>query len=64
MSEESLEIGLKIHKRKAKFMTNIDRTDSIQIDRTEIEEVTNYKFQGQTIATENRAKQEVSIRIK
>ena len=64
VNEESLKIGLKIHKGKTKFMTNIDTTDNIQINGTEIEKVTNYKYLGQTIAMENRTKQEVSIRIK
>ena len=45
-------------------MTNVDTTDNIQINRTEIEKVTNYKYLGQTITMENRTKQEVSIRIK
>ena len=64
VNEESLKIGLKIHKGKTKFMTNIDTTDNIQINGTEIEKVTNYKYLGQTIAMENSTKQEVSIRIK
>ena len=64
VNEESLKIGLKIHSRKTKFMTNIDSTDNIQINRTKIENVTNYKYSGQTTAMENRTKQEVSIRIK
>ena len=64
VNEESLKIGLKIQKGKTKFITNIDTTDKIQINGTEIEMVTNYKYLGQTIAMENRTKQEVSIRIK
>ena len=64
VNEESLKIGLKIHKGKTKFMTNIGTTDNIQINGTEIEKVTNYKYLGQTIAMENSTKQEVSIRIK
>ena len=59
VNEESLKIDLKIHKGKTKFMTNIDTTDNIQINRTDIEKVTNYKHLGQTLAMENRAKQEV-----
>ena len=59
VNEESLKISLKIHKGKNKFMTNIDTTDTIQINGTEIEKVTNYKCLGQTIAMENSAKQEV-----
>ena len=64
VNEESLKIGLKVHKGKTKFMTNIDTTEYIQINRTEIEKVTSYKYLGQTIAMENSTKQEVSIRIK
>ena len=45
-------------------MTNIDTTDNIQINGTEIEKMTNYKYPGQTIAMENRTKQEVLIKIK
>ena len=63
VNEENLKIGLMIHKGKTKFMTNIDTTDNIQINGTETEKVTNYKYLGQTIAMENRRKQ-VSIRIK
>ena len=62
--KKSLKIGLKIHKGKTKFMTNIDTTDNIQINGTEIEKVTHYKYLGQTIAMENSTKQEDSIRIK
>ena len=63
VKEESLTIALKIHKGQTKFMTNIDTIDNIQINGTEIEKVTNYKYLGQTIAMENSTK-EVSIRIK
>ena len=45
-------------------MTNIDTTDNVQINGTEIETVTNYKYLGQTTTMENSTKQEVSIRIK
>ena len=34
LNEESLKIGLKIHKGQTKFMTNIDTTDKIQINGT------------------------------
>ena len=40
MNEESLKIGPKIHKGNTKFMTNIDTTDNILIDGTEIEKIT------------------------
>ena len=45
-------------------MTNIDATGNIQINGTEIEKVTNYKYLKQTTAMENRTEQENSIRIK
>ena len=64
VNEESLKIGLKIHKGKTKFMTSIDTTDNIQINGREIEKVTNYKRLGPTISMENSTKQEISIRIK
>ena len=50
VNEESLKIGLKIHQEKTKFRTDIDTTDNVQINGTEIEKVTNYKYLGQTIA--------------
>ena len=59
VNEESLKTGLKIHKGKTKSMINIDTTEIIQINGTGIEKVTNYKYLGQTIAMENRTKQEV-----
>ena len=44
LTEESLKIGLKIHKGETKFMTNIDTTDNIQTDGTGIDKVTNHTF--------------------
>ena len=44
MNKDSLKIGLKILTVKTKFMTNIDTTDNIQIDWTEIENVTDCKY--------------------
>ena len=44
-------------------MTKNYRKDNIQIDGTETEKVTNYRYLGQTAAMENRARQGVSIRI-
>ena len=52
VNEESLKIDLKIHTGKTKFMTNIDTTDNIQINGTEIEKVSNYKYLGQTTTLE------------
>ena len=48
---------------KGKPKANVDTTDNMQVDRTEIE-VTNYEYLGQTLAMENRTRQEVSIRMK
>ena len=53
-----------MHNGKSKLIINIDITQNIQVVGTEIEKVTNNKYLGQTIAIENRTKQEVSIRIK
>ena len=64
VNEESIKIGLKTHKAQTRFISNIDTTDIIQIDGTEIEKVTNYKYMGQSIATGNKTRQEVSTRIK
>ena len=64
LNEESSQIYLKRHKEQAKFMTNGDTTDNIQIDGTKMKKVTSYKYLGQTIAMENRTRQEVSMRIK
>ena len=36
VNEESLKIGLTIHRRKGKFRTNSDKTDNTQIDGTEL----------------------------
>ena len=38
-------------------MTNFDPRDNIQIDGTEREKMTSYKYLGQTVAMENKAKQ-------
>ena len=64
MYEETLKISLKIHKVNTKSVTNIDTTDSIPIDGTEIKKPTNYEYLGQKIAMENRTRQEVLIGIK
>ena len=54
VNEETLKTGLKIRKGKTTFMTNIDTTDNTQMNVTEIEKATNYKYLGQTITMENR----------
>ena len=62
--EESLKTGVKIHKGKNKLMKIIDTTDNSQIDGTEKEKVTNYEYLRQTVAMENRVRQDISIRTK
>ena len=37
--EESLKFSFKVHKGKKTFLTNIDTTDSLQINRTEVEKL-------------------------
>ena len=59
VNEESLKISLKKQYRKKQISTQ-----QTTIVRTEIETVSNCKCLGQTIAMENRTRQEVSIRIK
>ena len=39
VNEESLKIGLKIHKVTTEFMTNIDTTDNVPLNGTEIEKM-------------------------
>ena len=43
-----------MHKGKTRSIPNIDTADNLQIDRTEIEKVTNYKYPGQTISVESK----------
>ena len=50
--------------KKNKLMTNIDTAENLQLDRTEIEKMTNYKYMGNTTAMNNRTRQELSIRMK
>ena len=49
VNEESLKTGLMTHKGKSIILTNIDKTDNLPTDGTEIEKVTNYKYFRQTI---------------
>ena len=51
-------------RKKNKLMTNIDTAENLQLDRTEIEKMTNYTYMGNTTAMNNRTRQELSIRIK
>ena len=64
VNEESLNTGVKVHEGKTNFKTNIDTTDNIRKKThtgAEVEKVSNYKYLEQTIAMDNRRKQEISI---
>ena len=64
LNQESKKVGLKIHRGKTKFMTNYETSEKIEIDNIEIEKVDQYKYLGQTIATEDRTANETQLRIK
>ena len=64
LNKESKKIGLKIHKGKAKFMTNLRTNESIVVENDGIEKVDNYKYLGQTGKMEDNTREEVLIRIK
>ena len=49
-NQESNKVG---HKGKTQFMTNYETSEKIEIDNIEIEKVDQYKYLGQTIATED-----------
>ena len=46
LNSESLEVGLKIHKGKTKYMTNHADSEDILIDQQKIEKVTEFKYLG------------------
>ena len=54
LNYESKSIGLKIHRGKTNFMTNLETTDKMKIEGIEIEKVDKYKYLGQTIVMEDR----------
>ena len=64
MNEERLKDWSQDTQRKTSYTTNIDTTDSIQIDRRETGNVTFCRYLGQITERENRTRQEVSMRIK
>ena len=57
-------IELKMHKGKTKYMTNFQNNQEIHIDSEKIEEVTNYKYLGQTTYLKDTTKEEVTCRIR
>ena len=64
LNQESKKVGLKIHRGKTKVMTNYETREKIEIESIEIEKVDQYKYLGQTIATEDRTANETQLRIK
>ena len=64
LSSESNKIGLKIHKGKTKYMTNYDDPGEIKIDDNIIEEVSEYKYLGQTVSTTENLEVEIATRIR
>ena len=64
LSNESKKIGLKIHKGKTKYMTNYDSPGDIQIEENIIEEVSEYKYLGQIVSTNEGLDLELAARIR
>ena len=64
LSNESKKIGLKIHKGKTKYMTNYDSPGDIQIEGNTIEEVSEYKYLGQIVSTNEGLDIELAARIR
>ena len=48
LNKNSKNIGFKMHKGKTKYMTNFQNDQEIHIESEKIEEVTKYKYLGQT----------------
>ena len=59
VNSESKKVGLKVHKGKAKFMTNYDTNESIEIEDKQIEKVESYKVMGQTVKMLDNTREEV-----
>ena len=64
LNKNSKNIGLKMHKGKTKYMTNFQNDQEIHIESEKIEEVTNYKYLGQTTYLKDTTKEEVTCRIR
>ena len=48
LNSKSMKVGLKIHKGKAKYMTNVADSKDILINQEQIEKVAEFKYLGQT----------------
>ena len=64
LNKESKKVGLKMHKGKTKYMTNVATDEKIFIEDQEIERVEEYKYLGQTLKLKDCSKEEVLKRIK
>ena len=63
LNSESLKVGLKIHKGKTKYMTNHADSEDILRDQQKIENVTEFKYVGQTTHLKDTTK-EIYARIR
>ena len=59
LNKESKKVGLKMHKGKTKYMTNVATDEKIFIEDQEIERVEEYKYLGQTLKLKDCSKEEV-----
>ena len=64
LNSESLKVGLNIHKGKTKYMTNHAGSEDILIDQQKIENVTEFKYIGQTTHLKDPTKEEIYARIR
>ena len=64
LDSESLKVGLKIHKEKAKYMTNHADSEDMPIDQEQTEKVTAFKYLGQTTHLKDTTKEEIYARMK
>ena len=64
LSKESNKIRIRIHKGKTKYMTNYDSPGDIKIEDDIIEEVSEYKYLGQTVSTTESIDLEIAARIR
>ena len=64
LNTESKKCGLKIHKRKTKFMTNLETDEEIKIENEKLEKVESYNYLGQITTTNRKSEDEIKERIK
>ena len=64
LNTESKKCGLKIHKGKTKFMTNLETDEEIKIENEKLEKVESYNYLGQITTTNRKSEDEIKERIK